>query len=87
MIIIPEADYYLRINGVGSMVTIKNRLFNPITGKYYEIRQRPGFPDGEKKQIYNPVTGRCYEIRQHSGKYTKPGDIKGMWSINKKESS
>jgi hypothetical protein len=66
------------------MVTIKKRVFNPVTGKYYEIRQRPGFFDGEKKRIYNPVTGRYYEIRQHSSKYTEPGQIKGLWHTRKK---
>lgn len=66
------------------MVTTKKRVFNPLTGKYYEIHQRPAFPDGEKKRIYNPVTDRYYEIRQHSSKCTEPGQIKGLWHSLKK---
>lgn len=64
---------------------IKKRVFNPLTGKYYEILQRPAFLDGETKRIYNPVTGRYYEIHKHSSKYTEPGQIKGLWSSKKKK--
>jgi len=62
---------------------IRKRVFNSLTGKYYEILQRPAIPDGETQRIYNPVTGRYYEIRQHSSKYTGPGQIKGLWSSKK----
>ena len=36
------------------------------------------------KKIFNPVTGKYYEIREHSGKYGGPGQIKGLWSYEKK---
>ena len=38
-----------------------------------------------KHRIYNPVTGRSYEINQHSSKYTRPGEIRGLWSYDEKK--
>jgi len=35
-------------------------------------------------KIFNPVTGKYYEICEHSGKYKGPGQIKGLWSSDKK---
>jgi len=35
-------------------------------------------------KIFNPVTGKYYEIREHSGKYKGPGQVKGLWGLEKK---
>ena len=40
-----------------------------------------------RKRIYNPVTHKYYEIRQNSSKYGGPGQIKGLWSSDKKKSN
>lgn len=39
------------------------------------------------KRIYNPVTGKYYQVRQRSSKKGKAGQIKGLWSSKKKDSS
>lgn len=31
------------------------------------------------RKIYNPVTNTYYNITERSSKYSKPGDIKGLW--------
>jgi hypothetical protein len=64
---------------------IAKRVFNKVTGEYYMVHLRPRFPEGEKHRIYNPVTGRSYEINQHSSKYTRPGEIRGLWSYDEKK--
>jgi|WetSurMetagenome_2_1015567.scaffolds.fasta_scaffold281802_2 hypothetical protein len=42
------------------------------------------YPSPPPGKIFNPVTGKYYEIREHSGKYNGPGQIKGLWSYEKK---
>jgi hypothetical protein len=38
------------------------------------------------KRVFNPVTGKYYFIKKRSSAYTKPGEIRGLWSTTRKVS-
>jgi hypothetical protein len=38
------------------------------------------------KRVFNPVTGKYYSITERSSAYTKPGEIRGLWSPTIQES-
>ena len=39
------------------------------------------------KRVFNPVTGKYYSITERSSIYTEPGQIKGLWHLQKKKRS